>query len=84
MGVLELNKKAWDQIGEKAASTYLKHNKSLEVFNLFCSKLPKNASVLDFGCGPGLPFTKELVKRGFEVIAIDISDTMNEIRGHPL
>ena len=48
----------------------------MEVFNLFCSRLPQNASVLDFGCGPGVPFTKELVKRGFEVSAIDISNTM--------
>jgi SAM-dependent methyltransferase len=79
MDVLKLNKKAWNDIGGKANSPYLKHNKSLEVFNLFCSKLPKNDSVLDFGCGPGLPFTKELVKRGFEVTAIDISDTMIKV-----
>ena len=76
MDVLKLNKKAWDKIGEKTASPYIKHKKYLEVFNLFCNKLPKNASVLDFGCGPGIPFTKELVKRGFKVTAIDISDTM--------
>ena len=48
----------------------------MEVFNLFCNKLPRNASVLDFGCGHGVPFTKELVKKSFEVNAIDISDTM--------
>ena len=30
------------------------------------------------GCGPGLPITKELVDRGFNVTAIDISDTMIE------
>jgi len=76
MDVPELNKKAWDKIGEKTASPYIKHKKYLAVFNLFCSKLPKNASVLDFGCGPGIPFTKKLVKRGFKVTAIDISDTM--------
>ena len=79
MDVLELNKRAWDEIGKNAASPYMKHGKYLEVFNLFCSKLPENASVLDFGCGPGLPFTKELVKRGFEVTAIDISDTMIKV-----
>jgi len=79
MDVLKLNKKAWDKIGEKTASSYIKHKKYLKVFNLFCSKLPKNASVLDFGCGPGLPFTRELVKRGFNVTAIDISDTMIKV-----
>ena len=76
MDILELNKKAWDNIGKRTRSPYIKHKKYLEVFNLFCKKLPKNASVLDFGCGPGIPFTKELVKRGFRVTAIDISDTM--------
>ncbi len=76
MDILKLNKKAWDKIGGKTASPYIKHKKYLEVFNLFCGKLAKGCSVLDFGCGPGLPFTKELVKKGFEVTAIDISDTM--------
>ncbi|MBI4163645.1 MAG: class I SAM-dependent methyltransferase [Candidatus Aenigmarchaeota archaeon] len=76
MNILKLNKKAWDTIGVKAASNYIKHKKYLEVFNLFCNKLAKGCSVLDFGCGPGLPFTKELVKKGFKVTAIDISDTM--------
>tara|TARA_Y100000310_G_scaffold337112_1_gene423322 strand:+ start:714 stop:1088 length:375 start_codon:yes stop_codon:yes gene_type:complete len=76
MDILKLNKKAWDEIGEKAAYPNIKNKKYLETFNLFCSKLPKNASVLDFGCGPGLPITKELIKRGFKVTAIDISDTM--------
>jgi SAM-dependent methyltransferase len=79
MDILKLNKKAWDVIGEKTASPYIKHKTCLEVFNLFCNKLPKNASVLDFGCGPGLPFTKELIKMGFKVTAIDISDKMIRI-----
>lgn len=76
MDVLELNKKAWDKIGKRTSSPYIKHKKYLEIFNLFCKKLHKNASVLDLGCGPGLPFTKELIERGFKVTAIDIADTM--------
>lgn len=76
MNTLQLNKKAWDAIGKRTASPYITHKKYLEIFTLFCNKLPKNASVLDFGCGPGIPFTKELVKKGFKVTAIDISDTM--------
>jgi SAM-dependent methyltransferase len=79
MDILKLNKKAWDKIGTKTASFNIKGKKYLELFNLFCSKLPKNAHILDFGCGPGLPFTKELIYRGFRVTAIDISNKMIEI-----
>jgi SAM-dependent methyltransferase len=79
MDILKLNRKAWDKIGAKTSSPYIKHKKYLKMFNLFCSKLPKNASVLDFGCGPGLPFTKELISRNFQVTAIDISDTMIKV-----
>lgn len=79
MNILKLNKKAWDKIGKKVASPYIKHKKYLKVFNLFCNKLPKLASVLDLGCGSGLPFTKELVKIGFKVTGIDISDTMIKV-----
>lgn len=76
MDILTLNKQAWDKIGSKTASPYISHEKYLEVFTEFCNALEESAAVLDFGCGPGIPFTKELVKRGFEVTAIDISDTM--------
>lgn len=79
MDDLKLNKKAWDNIGEKAASLHMKKNKFFDLFNQFCNKLPKNATVLDLGCGPGLPITKELVNRGFNVKGIDISDTMIKI-----
>lgn len=35
--------------------------------------LPKGASILDLGCGPGIPFDKYLVENGYEVTGIDIS-----------
>ena len=76
MKILDLSKKAWNKIGAKTASPYIRHKKYLKIFNLFCKNLPKNSSVLDLRCGPGVPVTKELVKRGFKVTAIDISSTM--------
>lgn len=79
MDILDLNKKAWDNIGEKSFSSDMKQNKYLDLFNQFCSRLPKNAAVLDLGCGPGIPITKELVNRGFRVTGVDISDTMIEL-----
>lgn len=76
MDIINLNKKAWNNIGEKVASPYIRHKGYLKIFNLFCEKLPKNASVLDLGCGPGLPIAKELIKRGFNVTGVDISENM--------
>ena len=38
--------------------------------------LPAGASVLDLGCGTGLPITKALVDRGLDVYGIDASATM--------
>ncbi|MFQ5884193.1 MAG: class I SAM-dependent methyltransferase [Thermoplasmata archaeon] len=35
--------------------------------------LPKNASILDLGCGPGIPYDKYLVERAFKVTGVDSS-----------
>jgi 2-polyprenyl-3-methyl-5-hydroxy-6-metoxy-1,4-benzoquinol methylase len=38
--------------------------------------LPAGASVLDLGCGTGVPISKTLIDRGFEVYGIDASPRM--------
>jgi SAM-dependent methyltransferase len=43
-----------------------------------CERLPDGASVLDVGCGMGLPLTRHLVDRGFRVHGLDISPRMIE------
>ncbi|MDH5440093.1 MAG: class I SAM-dependent methyltransferase [Candidatus Bathyarchaeota archaeon] len=40
------------------------------------SLLPRNARVLDVGCGAGVPVTGFLVKAGFDVVGIDFSESM--------
>ena len=35
--------------------------------------LPKNAGILDLGCGPGIPYDKYLVESGFKVTGVDFS-----------
>jgi SAM-dependent methyltransferase len=75
MDVLELNKKAWEAVGERLASYSFTKEKYKEMFNLFCNNV-KSGKILDLGCGNGLPITKELVKRGFNVVGLDISEKM--------
>ncbi|MGN9788947.1 class I SAM-dependent methyltransferase [Nonomuraea sp. ZG12] len=38
------------------------------------SRLPDRASVLDLGCGCGLPVARSLAAAGHEVMGVDISD----------
>jgi len=35
--------------------------------------LRKGAKILDLGCGPGIPYDKYLVKNGFKIMGVDIS-----------
>ena len=39
-------------------------------------RLPRGASILDIGCGSGVPVSQVLVDEGFEVSGIDASPTM--------
>jgi SAM-dependent methyltransferase len=41
-------------------------------------KLPRGASVLDLGCGFGMPVSAVLTDEGFEVYAVDASPTLIE------
>src|SRR5213078_1429422 len=40
--------------------------------------LPRGATVIDLGCGSGLPITRALVSEGLNVYAIDASPSMVE------
>lgn len=70
--ILALNRKAWDAIGERTASPYLGCPGYLRLFERFCASiqhLPHRARVLDLGCGPGVPVTRELIRKGFTVMS---------------
>lgn len=64
---------------DKIAEDYYTH-RDLEKFNgeleKFSLLLPKNAKVLDVGCGAGIPTAKFFINKGFDMTGIDISETM--------
>jgi 2-polyprenyl-3-methyl-5-hydroxy-6-metoxy-1,4-benzoquinol methylase len=46
---------------------------ALEALRDLASLLPRNAAVLDLGCGAGVPVTRWLADRGFAVTGVDVS-----------
>lgn len=42
----------------------------------FCALLPAGATVLDIGCGSGLPIARQLIRRGFDITGVDATPTM--------
>ena len=58
------------------AGTYLANRdrlKSGKYVQQLLKYLPKNSTILDLGCGAGVPVDDVLLKAGHEVIGIDIS-----------
>lgn len=45
----------------------------------FCDLLPAGATVLDVGCGSGVPIARELIRRGFNVTGLDGAPAMLEM-----
>jgi trans-aconitate methyltransferase len=66
---------AYEQLGKK----YLVHRQSLKsdaYVRLLLKQLSKNSSILDIGCGAGVPVDDIIVKAGHEVTGIDLSPSL--------
>lgn len=71
----EVVRKGYDEIAEEyQANRHIFDN--VEVLKEFSSYLPKNAGILDAGCGAGVPSARLLVQAGFEVVGVDFSSNM--------
>lgn len=76
----EVVRKGYDKIAKKyqADRHIFDNRKELEEF---ASLLPKDAKVLDVGCGAGVPVTEFLVECGFDVTGVDFSEGMLKFAG---
>lgn len=66
---------------ESVAERYIPHRVGqslvgIETVRNWATRLPLHASVLDLGCGPGVPLSQTLIDRGCRVYGIDASPTM--------
>lgn len=74
----QINRKAYNQM----ASVYLQNRGELRSYryvNKFEIFLPRQAEVLDLGCGAGIPVDDYLIKKGHLVTGLDISETQISI-----
>jgi 2-polyprenyl-3-methyl-5-hydroxy-6-metoxy-1,4-benzoquinol methylase len=77
--ILDLNKKAWDNIAGRYDERSGAPNEFSDVFIKFRERLPENGRVLDLGCGTGLPYAKHMVEEGFDVLGVDLSEEMVKV-----
>jgi ubiquinone/menaquinone biosynthesis C-methylase UbiE len=76
----EIVRKGYDKIAREyqAGRHIFANKKELEEF---ASLLPRNAKILDVGCGAAVPFIKFLVERGFNVTGVDFSESQLKLAG---
>jgi ubiquinone/menaquinone biosynthesis C-methylase UbiE len=68
----------YDSIAQNYSDTYVSDESDRKYIDEFLKKLPKEASILDAGCGPGQNAVY-MLKKGFNVTGIDLSDSMIKI-----
>lgn len=69
----------FDAIGARYDEVFPHKDGQLHAGQLLLDRLPAGASVLDVGCGTGLPTARQLVDAGCTVTGIDISPTMLDL-----
>lgn len=71
---------------ERAAEAYMAERGKSEIgvatVRAWASSLPPGGSILDIGCGNGMPISHALIEDGFSVFGVDASTTMTATFGH--
>lgn len=71
----EIVRKGYDKLAERYHAIRHAFDNKKELSE-FASLLPKNAKVLDVGCGTGVPVAQFLIECGFVVTGVDFSRNM--------
>ena len=78
MDIFKTVEKSYDKMGE-AYHNFRNNEKFNRELGKFAELLPSSGKVLDAGCGVGLPVSLFLVKNGFNVTGVDISQRMIDL-----
>jgi 2-polyprenyl-3-methyl-5-hydroxy-6-metoxy-1,4-benzoquinol methylase len=66
----------WEAVADKLIAHRAQSRIGVSVVQAWAQHLPRGASVLDLGCGSGVPLSEALVNEGFVVSGIDASSTL--------
>lgn len=70
---------AFDRIGERYEKEFSERAQQHRVGEWVIERLPRDARVLDLGCGTGVPTARQFAEAGVEVVGIDESARMLEL-----
>ena len=71
----EIVRKGYDQIAPHFG-VFRSQFSNDEQLEFLCSLIPEEAKILDVGSGTGIPVARYFVRKGYEVIGVDISEEM--------
>lgn len=71
-GVIDIVRSGYDRAAERYAASRDQFQNVADL-ERFIELLPSPATVLDVGCGSGVPVARYLVERGYDVIGIDVA-----------
>ena len=66
----------WEAIAPSIIGNMSESTVGTEIIRAWTEAFPPGATILDLGCGPGTPRSKELMNGRFTVYAVDASPTM--------
>ncbi|WP_348652947.1 class I SAM-dependent methyltransferase [Polyangium sp. y55x31] len=66
----------WEAVAGKLIAHREQSHIGVAVVRTWAQHLPKGASILDLGCGSGVPISEALMNDGFRVYGIDASPTL--------
>jgi 2-polyprenyl-3-methyl-5-hydroxy-6-metoxy-1,4-benzoquinol methylase len=66
----------WEAVAGKLIAHRAQSRIGVSVVRAWCQHLPRGASILDLGCGSGVPISEALMNEGFIVSGVDASPTV--------